>query len=489
MADVLMSRPYRFGALREQFIASESVLATLPSDWNVDTLGKWHLYRHPSTKMIPIEVGGHSVGWLVGEAWEGDRLVRDSLGVSSESELLNRIDGLAGALAAIVPGRFVRQDSMGQQSVVYSPTAGAVATNPLLIRAACGGDLDRELVDLMDIPKEDRWYPFGLTPVVGVSRLLPNHRLDLQTWDALRYWPTPEDVQARPATAEEAIEIVRRCVRDSVDALATGHSLQLGLTAGYDSRIILACARKHAPTLVCSTNIMHPSTEKVDHPVARRVARIAGVPHETRDQKTSTAEERADFVDQTGLSAAGARYRHIALMNAFGEERVLLYGHGSEVLRGLYHRRLLARKQPFDSFKNAEVAFSLLKLPFTPRLLKAHDQWVASLPLCSGAAGLSLLYHEQRKGCWAATLRLSGKSRPVWAFAQRDLLRLMLRLPIEAQLSQDILRGVIAAEWPDLLRVPFNDMMGLARVLRDVGRLPGIMRFRLGAIRQRLFPR
>lgn len=484
----LSNRSYGFAALRGQFVAATQPLATLPSDWQTQEQDGWYLYRHPTTRLVSLVIEGETVGWLIGSPWEGSRIIRGELAAATEGELLERLDGLGGPMAAIVPGRFVRHDAMGQQSLVYSSELRAVATNPLLLKEACGGELDEELVHLMNIPEEDRWYPFGVTPVVGVERLLPNHRLDLQTWKAIRYWPLPADLGAAPVTVEEAVDIVRKCLRDAIDALAAEDPLQIGITAGYDSRLILACARRHAPTMVSATNIMHPTTRKIDHHVARRVARIAGMPHEIRKPQEATAEERADFVDQTGLSAAGARYDHIALMNAFGTERVLLYGHGSDVIRGTYHKRLKHQGISLDRYRDPGVMLALLKCPRHSSFVEAHGRWVAGLPSCSGAAAWSLAYQELREGCWAAVLAQSGVYRPVWPFAHRDLLRLMLCLPLEAQHSMAVFRGVIAAEWPDLLRVPFNDAVGLARVRRNAGEILGRVRSKLGALRRRFSP-
>lgn len=451
-------RPYRYSALRGQFIAADRKLSTLPIDWVVSSIGDWHLYRHPDSYLQEIHLQGSQVGWLVGIAWDGNKLVKSAIASASEEALLQKLDDLGGMFAAVCPGRFVRHDAMGQQSIVFCTDSKAVATNPLLIKAACGGELDQELVTLMNIPNEDRWYPFGLTPVQGVRRLLPNHRLNLKDWQPVRYWPLPEDIEGRDFALGEAAEITRRRVKDGIQALASRYPLQMGLTAGHDSRLILACSRPYIDRMITATNIMHPKTGKIDHIVARKLSRTVGVPHEIRKPRKASNDEKLDFIDQTGLSAAGARFHHIALMNAFDETRAFLYGHGGEMLRGFYFNRFGTSDLSSPARLDSSRALGLAKAPDHHRLRTSFESWQASLPEMRLRHLLSIFYHEQRLGCWAASLHMSGicTARTVWVFAHRDFARLSLRLSPDVQRSSSVLKEVIRLEWPELLRVPFN---------------------------------
>ena len=451
---------YRFDSLSGQFIASPNILESAPDSWLQDVQSGWHLYRHPTTDMVSICIAGQAVGWLIGRAWKENRLICTSVTASSWEEMLTWLDDLSGPFAAIVPDRIVRHDAMGQQSVVYSVQHQAVATNPLLLKEVCNGTLDSALVEQMDIPAKDHWYPFGLTPVTNVNRLLPNHFLDLSTWRSERYWPRPQDLVQPPATIEEAAAIVGRTVSNAVEALVAKYPLQIGLTAGYDSRLVVACARQHASSILAVTNVMHPVTAKIDHIVADRIARVVGMKHQVFYPRQASVDEQTDFVHQTGMSASGARYRHIALMNDLSPDRILLYGHGSEVIRGLYHIKLIRRYSSLDKVRDPEALNNVLKLPYSRKIVNAASKWLEGLPSCSDEAAVSLLYHEQRNGSWASVLRLSSKNsnRTMWAFSHRDLLNIMLRIPVEIQTESVIQHKVIKDEWPELARIPFNKL-------------------------------
>jgi len=85
-------------------------------------------------------------------------------------------------------------------------------------------------------------YPVGLTPRQGVERMLPNHALDLAAGRLARLWPRESlPFDGDPAAITQATADV---VSRAMGGVGRVHPLQIPLTAGLDSRLLLACSRE-----------------------------------------------------------------------------------------------------------------------------------------------------------------------------------------------------------------------------------------------------
>ncbi|WP_232210433.1 hypothetical protein [Nitrococcus mobilis] len=342
-------------------------------------------------------------GWLIGQPTYEGRFV--------EGDLPDDLYEMGGPWAVFhLDKRTLYTDAFGHFSLVYGH--GRVATNPDLIPASDNATL----VGLMDIPVPDNWYPFGLTPKNGVSRLLPNHYLDLNSWSQHRLWP--KENPRGTITIDEAATIIGLVVRHNINAVSSKHPLQLPLTAGYDSRMLLACARDHVAQLQCHTHNAHPATGRLDVVTAPRLCKQQSIPHQTLKNVEAPQARKDEWLKRAGRSAAGASY-NIAGSSFPYNGRTRLTGHGGEALRGYYYR-------------SESRSYSL----------EPQD----------------LLYVEQRLGCWAGVLRW-GVAKPdmiFWPMAHRRVLEVMLRLPAEAKVRSAVHQRVIEREWPDLLTIPVN---------------------------------
>ena len=172
-------------------------------------------------------------------------------------------------------------------------------------------------------------YPLGLTPRDGVERVLPNHFLDLSDWTLVRRWPTaPLVFDADPVTVQHMVgEVTRRAIA----ALARDHVLQSPLTAGRDSRALLACARGMADRMTLFTaELPRELVGWRDVTVATAIARRFGLRHvvlrHRRARKTTFARgpfalpERQVNGEAGTRSAPSASWRQISSLSAAGPE-------------------------------------------------------------------------------------------------------------------------------------------------------------------------
>ena len=121
------------------------------------------------------------------------------------------------------------------------------------------------------------WWPGNRLPFTSAKALLPNHRLDLLDGECQRYWPYSE----RESLPES--EVCRRaCNKLSgvMRAASNRSQLAVGLTAGWDSRLLLAAARDITDSLTYFTErSAQMAPDHNDVVIPRKLARRLGLKH------------------------------------------------------------------------------------------------------------------------------------------------------------------------------------------------------------------
>src|SRR5204862_1202127 len=87
--------------------------------------------------------------------------------------------------------------------------------------------------------RDRRWIGED-TYFVHVKHLLPNHLLNIRTSSTSRYWPQEEVPRLR---LEESADKICPFLQGMMQAATHRHSVMLAVTAGKDSRTLLAASR------------------------------------------------------------------------------------------------------------------------------------------------------------------------------------------------------------------------------------------------------
>ena len=205
-----------------QFVLCQS-LSNIPESWSRRTIGSWHLGFHSTLSVLDI-LGSDStvIGWLLGYPIDSEaQLVREEVrfsfspGASDAAEQFETaLYTYGGRFAAILVSpqstRFY-VDPCGSLAAVFCREQQTVASTSTLIPYSEASKDNQELIDQVMIPGTDNWYPFGLTSRYGVERVMPNHYLDLNSWEVIRHWPQEEIVTLTDAGAavSEFVSLVK----------------------------------------------------------------------------------------------------------------------------------------------------------------------------------------------------------------------------------------------------------------------------------------
>jgi hypothetical protein len=417
----------------------------------------------------------------LGEVYEFDGVVG-----AAAYELADRIrDGLGGNFVLILHyAGVVSQlypDAAAQVPCVFDPNlkvAGSTA-HAILDAAAYDNRFLKDSFEAMEIER-DGWFPAGATAHEGVERLLPNHYLDLKTWEVVRFWPMEEIERtgSPEAVAEEIISIVRR----QIEALVkSDRTVAQALTAGHETRWLLACARPFISDVEFVT-VEPPSRTHIDADIAGRLATAFGLTHRILPRKIATSEQQALYLRRGGHCSGSQNQVTHPSMWALAERHCFVGGFNGEVARGYLWRvgdRIEMDVPP-------EMLMARLGLPASADINARFRRWRDGIPLCNALDILDLNYLENRVGPWAYAQFNCDPSVPRYnPIGTPRTVKLMLSLPEEWRRTYRLSRFAIERCWPELAGIPINtrgrfrdlvDKVGLAvtnpeRVIRKLRKL------------------
>ena len=227
------------------------------SSWQKKRLDSWTIEHCPALQSSEIVDGsGKLVAMVLGIAVSPEGRCIEAQEALSDTDAQNIeawIEQLSGrfVVLALVDGTTrLYCDPSGNLSVVYNAEEQVVASSVTL---AIEGDIHPPAdIEIEAIAARQQRLLFGETVDRRVTRATPNHYLNLAEFQETRHWPR-EDTEfasldeTRNNTCDEIAERITR----NVSALVTRYSCALPITAGRDSRIILAAA--------------HPVLDKVRH--------------------------------------------------------------------------------------------------------------------------------------------------------------------------------------------------------------------------------
>ncbi len=134
-------------------------------------------------------------------------------------------------------------DAMGLKPIFYmqSDRGLLVGSQPVLLEAIGATEFDPTLGEIFtNYDHPPTHWPINTIPYKGVTQLLPNHTLNLQTGSIERYWPKNP---LNPLSEEQAAKGMCSLLTGLIKAMVHRGECVIPLSGGYDSRLLLACAK------------------------------------------------------------------------------------------------------------------------------------------------------------------------------------------------------------------------------------------------------
>ena len=383
--------------------------------------------------------------------------------------LINCTKTLVGRWALILQnprGTFLFSDPCGFRQIYYYYDGEKVwcASQPELIRAIHNMPLntDASLLKFYMDPA----YTSKESSTVGAKtlyqncfHLLPNHYLRLDAPGPTRFYPTGPIEKKDP---HEIVESSCRILSSVIDALTKRYDISQALTAGWDSRVLLAASRpvrRHISYFVYMPKLAgerHPDVR-----VPEAMAKTLGIKFDVRRAGTELPGWFISILSQNVTCARVLpKTHHIYHKLASGENRVNINGNGSEICRNCFDRYCDYSVEKISVELLASRMFARKVLP--DFVIQEINAWKKSFDLnvLDDINLLDFLHWEQRMGNWG------GQFPAEQDIAVEEISPFNCRLLIENLLSTSrylrsapdyiLYQDMIREMWPEALSFPIN---------------------------------
>ncbi len=330
-----------------------------------------------------------------------DELAAETAGFDELEARLSRMAGRWVVIARFGHALFLHHDAFGLKTVFqYTDRQNGMsyaASQPALLA---------HIFSLKRFPERDaeikqtgaaEWPPYAY-PYDDIVQLLPNHRLNLIDFSIERYWPK----QDPPAIGlDDAAQEILFNVRQIVQAALHRRRCYIGLTAGYDSRFLVACTLPLKDHIQYFT-FKYDKTPQYDLIIARRMARIWQLPYRTIEGK----DLGADFMQVLDENSSHMCLEHTR-KNAGITAQTVNEAHTSD--DGFYLEGLTGEQLRCLFYKEGHRSFAITPgnlcrnrgFWYSPLAYHGFSKWIDTFPE-TNIEPLEILYWEYKMGIWAS---------------------------------------------------------------------------------------
>lgn len=453
---------------RNQFILGHIFIDELTS-WKKTKIGSSTcLMTHPDLNVCQVNHENQSVtliGYMLdpddSEASDID-IINDLMGeISDFDRLLERSGKFGGRWTLIVDdGKRIRlfHDAFGLRQVFYTDANYTsevwCASQPGMIAERLRLTVDLSAISFINTSKQrdaEYWWPGDSCPYKEIRHLLPNHYLNLDSGSICRYWPS------RPLenlTLEEVVGKTAKTLQGLMESVSNRDDLAVSLTAGWDSRLVLAASRgiRDKVSYVTVRQVGMPENH-ADIIVPSLLASELGLKHDIVEAPPAMD---ADFMSvfQANVSFPHEKWGPDAqaIMEYNLHSKVTVTGSASEVARCFYRPR--SRQITPQSLSSLVMGNHLFAVgPF--------ENWLNGLNDTFNYDRFDLFYWEQRCGNWLAMCQ--SEFDIAWKdiftpFNCRELIVNMLAVEEKYRKppTYELYKEIMSQLWPEVLSAPIN---------------------------------
>lgn len=407
------------------------------------------LLHHPDSRVTRVE----GEGWgavILGAAVTTD--LRSTLAAQLQRLLIDDEDVTVETLHKLA-GTYVVIRHSDTTVRIYTDPAGMMpvffresdaASTPTLLSPLYR---DQDLEARFRFGRDNDWYPWTLTPFVGVHALPANHVLTLPGGRMERFWPTE---QPPGLEAVEGVTQIAQLLRSITTAATELGPLLCSLTGGRDSRVNLAALGERASSVEFFT-VRGDGVAACDVKIPTQLAGDFGLDHRFVDNRAAREWLVALYDEMTAGMAVGGRRDVIGAAASIASSRYL---HLNGNLGAL-------AKSFFWHTRNPRVVrSSALAKEFTdrpPEIMTAINEWLASVPELDPPTTYNLMYLEQRGGRWMGVGEAASNLfyDSITPFCSREVFESLCGLPVSTQYGGDLLTQLVYTLWPELLSIEY----------------------------------
>ena len=360
-----------------------------------------------SGQEITLTLVGYLLDWRDSKATDFDILSRLAEARQGFDNVLEATAELCGRWVLIYQTESESRlfhDAVGLRQVCYARASGDdglwCATQAALLADVAKLQPDERAIQFVDSTSalnQEYWWPGDRLPFMNSRALLPNHVLDTFTGATERYWP---DSKPDLLVPQDAAERICQKLKGVIRAGAHRFDLVLGLSAGWDSRLLLAASRDIVDDIGIYSFRPHGQSGRfADVDVPRRLTRRLKLQH---NLITEADELDADFLAGYRTHSWRTHERFAAGLQSqwesYGYSKVAMIGNVGGLIKPPYRNKYSAN----DEVDASDLA-KLIGMEDNSFANDATAEWFGGAIQHQHIPLLDLFYWEQRMGRWLAS--------------------------------------------------------------------------------------
>ena len=471
---------------RKQYIASDRPIEGLEDDFLEEKIGALRVYRHGELDCFRAEAkikaagaaGGSgriellALGFMIDprrpEA-ENDEILKGlaaeaadgSGGYQGFSRLMEALQEISGRYAVFYEGsdgRYVINDACALRSVYYTRDGRLfICSAERLFLEVIGGDLQiapekRRYIESRAFEWDEHSWMGDDGHDDRLGKLTPNHYLDIGRRTVERtplFFPDLKN-------DGEVISYVKVRLEGSLDAACRRWKPMIGVTAGTDTRLLVAASKKFARDIQFYTFAGRPDADSPDIYISRELSGRLGIDWEL----LVTEPLREDFLrvyeaEHTFPRRLPKTRRIQYLYDHHRDDgSLVINGNCTEIARTNYGT---------VKFSTPGAMADVIGYPWQPYVLRKCREWLDDTEDFVRQYGIpraDLIYWEMRMGNWHA---LHAHEQDIAAeefspFNHKGIILALLSVDVRRRLPPDypFFHDLIAAMWPECLDVEIN---------------------------------
>lgn len=252
---------------RRQFVLCPTEISDF-SSWNkYHITDKYILYAHPDlVQLVHVEKNKSLV--LLGDLYDpmnpeftNQNIFESLLQYDNLNELIEATGKFAGRFVIFFiknSSISIFHDASAAKKVYYTTETESIwcASQPHVLAKYCKID-ETEYKPLREFIKSDKFISHDQVFILDntiyetVKQLLPNHYLDLENKKPVRFWPNKSN---KTISLNEGIEEGSKMLKGIFESANNRYELMMAVTAGNDTRLLLAASRSVSSNVFYYTN-------------------------------------------------------------------------------------------------------------------------------------------------------------------------------------------------------------------------------------------
>jgi hypothetical protein len=286
-----------------------------------------------------------------------------------------------------------------------------------------------------------------------IKQLMPNHFLDVNEFKIIRYWPR-ERIERRPL--KEVTQEFAEIIKGYMESIINRYEVMLPVTAGKDSRILMAAAKRFKEKIYYYVNKSENMTDKdSDISVPMRLFSNENLGFHVLDPSNEVDKDFSEIYFYNNKFASKEYLPIIYNYNKNFGNRVNLPGNNPAAGLEYYKRKRVIKSGARLAHLNGVSSYSYAE--------DYYNKWIderMELFQTFNIEMITLFYWEERLANWGTQIQLDKDiaQEDVNPFNSRDLVVLILSVnPKYIEIPYYRFHTeIIKLLWPELLNVPIN---------------------------------